>query len=236
MTQPPPSSAHPHAISAPEAPAPRAFAQGVGLLTQAVGAIVLFVTCCLCCGVAFVEGEVWQNRSPAEAIQARPHDPSSLSPSSATVGHAVLLAASAVGGLCLVGFGVGLQADRGRLPAIGSAASTLAMLAAYAFAILRLVQGNAGLGFIILATALALAAAGLCALTIPACAQVVRHPPENAAPPVTDEAPDDPWARKRDEEGNLILTPEQAQRREKELLAELQRLRARSGASPPTRD
>ena len=82
---------------------------------------------------------------------------------------------------------------------------------------------------------LALAAAALCALTIPACAQVIRHPPENADPPVTDQAPDDPWARKRDSDGNLILTPEQAQRRERELLAELERLRARHDASstPP---
>lgn len=235
MMQSPPSAAQSAPTSAPDLPGPRAFAQGVGLLTQALGAVVLFVTCCLCCGVAFVEGDVWQNRSPAETTQARPQDPSSLAPPSATVGHAVLLATSAVGGLCLVGFGVGLQADRGRLPALGSAGTTLAMLAAYAFAVLRLVQGNAGFGFIFLGAALALAAAALCALTIPACAQVIRHPPENADPPVTDQAPDDPWARKRDSDGNLILTPEQAQRRERELLAELERLRARHDASstPP---
>lgn len=215
---------HPSPQGSP--PGPRAFAQAVGMILQAVGATVLFVTCCLCCGVAFFEGPIWQDQPSAQSVT--PLDPAGARTAGQPPqsGLAVLLTTSSVGGLCLVGFGVGMQADRGRLPAVGAALTTTFMTLAYALAAFRLSQQGAPKGFLLLALAALIGVAILALLALPSMVQVLRHPSPGTAPPILDDPPDDPWARRRDKDGNLILTADQARRREKELLAELDRLRA----------
>ena len=99
---------------------------------------------------------------------------------------------SAFGSLALAAFGLGLQADRGRLPAAGVAVVSTA-LALCGLVSLRLLLGDeASSGFVIRAGLLTLAAGMLALLAWPACVEVWRNPPPPGLPTIPADAYIDP--------------------------------------------
>ena len=103
-----------------DAPQPRAFAHGVGLVLQTVGVVLFLSSCCIC-----ASARMWE-RPPtqSEVIDQLAADPTLADrslrdwlddPTRTSVMLTVMF--STVGGLAMAGFGLGLQAERRRAPA-----------------------------------------------------------------------------------------------------------------------
>jgi len=180
----------------------RGFSRGLGFILQGLGAAMLLFMTCTCCGVAFIEAGVWQTSGEAEAVErdaeGRPTGtlkPPSPRDAARKRAYAVLLVGSAVGAFAMIGFGVGMQADRGRPAAVGSAATCTAMIGVYGWASWSLWSIGAptmivGLSVILTAILFLLAGAAWAAMV-----EVFRHPPRAAdVPSVPAEAFPDPWA------------------------------------------
>lgn len=100
---------------------PHAFARTVGYILQATGGIMLILSTCTCCGFAFVEGGKWHS------VGTQFQEPDNL-------GLTILLLTVGVGAFCLVAFGLGMQSDRGKFPAVGSALTSIIMCVLFFYA------------------------------------------------------------------------------------------------------
>lgn len=108
-------------------PPPRAFAQGVGVLLQAVGGLFLLSNVCIC-----VCTPIWDPAGTFLKIDTTkeiPGDPltslSELTNEPAKAGLMATILGMAIGGLALAGFGLGLQSDRRRAAASSLATCTI---------------------------------------------------------------------------------------------------------------
>ncbi|MFG0329287.1 MAG: hypothetical protein ACF8PN_05245 [Phycisphaerales bacterium] len=195
----------------PDAWPPRAFAQGVGLLLQAIGGVTFFATTCTCCVTAFIGGGMWH--SGPESIGPPPAGPTE---NPVVMAQAAILLVSAVGSLCLVGFGVGIQSDRGRIPAFGAALTTLVMTGVYGVAAFTLFRAGGQWPAFIVATALTMLALGLTLLTTTAMVEVFVHPPPHPGPrTIPAEAYTDPLSVSADRTGDGTLKAEIRRKRER---------------------
>ena len=165
---------------APEVePAPRAFAQGTGVVLQTVGVILFLITCCVC-SLSFVWDPArapWEALTP-EAMQTSER-PTRLGEALAHPGRAGLMltiATMSVGGLALAAFGLGLQTDRG-LAAWGAAITAAAMLALLVIAGTGLWIGAAPIGVRIGHGVLTLLVIALNGFAFAALRQVRSDPP-----------------------------------------------------------
>lgn len=168
----------------------RSFSQNVGFLMQGLGASMFMLTTCVCCGIAFREGD---------ALHSGFIDTSSAAGNEAAP---LLLITNVLGSLALVAFGLGQQSDRGRAPAIGTAATTTAMVLLYGVVAVIAESGTdapgGGWPFIV-GVVLALLMLLCSLLTWAAASQVLRNPPLSSEPPtVPADAFPDPLARPRE--------------------------------------
>lgn len=103
-----------------QAPSPRAFAQGVGLILQTTGALLVMSQCCICSS-----SFLWDPQRTPDLIDTTAPKPDALTrlgELAANPGKAGLMLTvmgATVGGLGMMGFGLGLQSDR-RRSAVGA--------------------------------------------------------------------------------------------------------------------
>jgi len=165
----------------------RTFSQGVGFLVQGLGATVFMLTTCLCCGLAFFEGDAMHRGfvdAPPGVINIAP----------------LLLFTNVLGSLALITFGLGQQSDRGRIPAFGTAVTSACMTSLYGLIVgVSVVSGHVSSSWpAITAGVLVVVLLITSFFTWVAAAQVWRHPPLSSdAPTVPADAFPDPLARPR---------------------------------------
>ncbi|NOG53559.1 MAG: hypothetical protein HND57_04410 [Planctomycetes bacterium] len=170
--------------------APRALARTVGFIAQSLGVGLLLVSTCTCCGLMYVEGGLWHGMGQDfTSTTATPDRPASL----------IILITSAFGSFALIAFGLGLQADRGRLPAVGACLTSLACTVMYCVAAARLIGSVEQLLLCAVAVCLALLFLGITTITTAAMIQVLRNPPEpeDGPPTIPADAYEDPLSVKR---------------------------------------
>ncbi|MCC6906426.1 MAG: hypothetical protein IT430_00665 [Phycisphaerales bacterium] len=167
----------------------RTFARGVGFVMQGVGATLLGLSTCACCGIAFWEGNLLHSGALDTSQAAGGNKPAVL-----------LLLTNVLGSLALVAFGLGQQSDRGRAPAIGAAATSAIMAVLYGLVVYLGAGASSGSQWPVVAAAVLALVMLLCtALTWMAAGQVLAHPPLSAAAPtVPSDAFPDPLAVKRE--------------------------------------
>lgn len=109
--------------------------------------------------------------------------------------NTVFLLGSALSAFCLIGFGVGMQADRGVFPAFGAGLTNTAMILAYGFVSWQQFTATAAWWAILLPAIFMAVAFLFSILSYSAIAEVLRNPPATSlAPTVPAEAFPDPWA------------------------------------------
>ncbi len=175
---------------APPTPArldpPRAFAQGVGVVLQGLGALMALTNCCVCSLAGLWDPNVTSHEA-RQIIAADPQvisDPGSYLRDPVRAAAAVTILAATIGGMALAALGLGMQADRPR-PAYGALVANIVLGIVLLAAGAGLWIGDAGWALrswhamLTLATLLALP------FTIAAVRQVLRHPP----PPVDETLP-----------------------------------------------
>ncbi len=169
--------------------AQRTFARGVGFVMQGVGATLFMLSTCACCGIAFWEGNLLHSGA-IDANQTADGNRAAV----------LLLLTNVLGSLALVAFGLGQQSDRGRAPAIGTAATTVIMTVLYGFVVYFGAGADGGNRWPIIAAAILGLIMLVCtALTWLGARQVLAHPPLSAAAPtVPSDAFPDPLAKKRE--------------------------------------
>ncbi len=169
--------------------APRAFSRGLGFLLQGYGAAVLLLMGCLCAGIAFYEADAWQSGTLVAGLDT---DAAAALGRRATT---ALLIGSALSAFCLVGCGVGMQADRGVGPAIGAGVTNVVMVLVYGWISWAEYAGGGGWWAVGIPGILVLFSAGLSFLSFAAISEVTGDPPSTSrAPVVPGEAFPDPWA------------------------------------------
>ena len=182
----------------------RSFSRGVGFLLQAYGAALLLVMTCTCAGFASFEASHWQASGEVAMVhQSVNKDGGKVVEVAVDEGrdqqrrvNIVLLLGSAVGAFCLIGFGVGMQADRGLFPAVGAMITGLVMSAAYGWC----VDVMLGLGFswwgLLFALLLGVLSLGVFLMSLGSVVEIFRNPPERCGPPtVPGDVFPDPWAK-----------------------------------------
>lgn len=165
----------------------RSFSRGVGFVVQGLGATLFMLTTCLCCGLAFFEGDAMHR-----GFVDTPPGMTNIAP--------LLLFTNVLGSLALVAFGLGQQSDRGRIPAFGTAITSACMTVLYGLIVgMSVVSANVSSNWpAIAAGVLVVIFLITLLLTWTAAAQVWRHPPLSAdAPTVPPDAFPDPLARPR---------------------------------------
>lgn len=175
----PDAPAPPPPPGSPATPPPRAFAQGTGVLLQTVGMILFFCSCCICALTP-----TWDERitSPMEIEQAirdnRPgvHSIRAALSSPARAGYVFTVTCSTLGGLALAGFGLGLQADRGR-SALGAVATAVGVESVLLLSGVGLWVGSAPIPATLLNLLMLLVYAILLAFCVAAYRQVKATPP-----------------------------------------------------------
>ena len=161
-----------------DAPPVRAFAQGAGVLMQIVGGVLFFGSCCVCSALG-----AWDpTMSRGEAIRTYAADPTvgyslrSMLEHPNRAGVALLIAASTVGGLGMLVFGLGLQAEK-RRAGWGAAITTWLLAAAMVVAGVLLWSGPGGWGYRIWNAVMLPLTVLLAGFATVALRQMRRHPP-----------------------------------------------------------
>lgn len=192
----------------------RRLARGLGYLLQGFGAALLLLMMCTCAGVAFIEAEVWQTSGDAELAvndgeSAVSSDGAKLLNDDAPKerlrrkANVVMLVGSALGAFCLVGFGLGMQADRGWKPAAAAGVTCTVMFAGYGWAgwtawSVASVWWSVAFAAVLCGVSMILAIFSWSALV-----NILRNPPvETSAPTVPADAFPDPWAKSRSAESS----------------------------------
>jgi hypothetical protein len=153
-------------------PPPRAFAQGTGVLLQAVGMMLFMTTCCVC-STSFLWDPI---QSPSQAIEQSTAAPGDMFRDPGRTGHMLTLMVATVGGLALAGFGLGLQSDH-RRAATGALISCAAMLVVLSAAGFGLWMGETTWAVRIWHAVLSLVTVITSGFVITAWRQVRRQPP-----------------------------------------------------------
>jgi len=157
---------------------PRAFAQGTGVVLQVVGGILLFSSCCVCS----VMGSWDPTMTRSDAMQTYSHNPEvgytfgQMLQQPGKLGVALHVATCTAGGLGMMVFGLGLQAEKRRSgwgAVVATAATALFLLAA---AVL-LWTGDGAWAYRIWNLAVLLVVAVLCGFSVVALRQMLRCPP-----------------------------------------------------------
>ncbi len=180
----------------------RTFSRGLGFFLQGLGALLLLVLTCTCCGVAFFEAGAWQSVGSAQMVQYdesgkptgayREADPET---NASRQSNATILVGSTLGAMCLLGFGVGMQADRGKWAVAGALGSTIMMICIYVWSGVNLIMVQGWSGRVVLPFAFAMCMVVCFVLVCAAVAEVWRNPPRHAgAPTVPGDAFPDPLA------------------------------------------
>ena len=117
-------------------PPPRAFSQGVGLLLQTAGMLLFLSSCCVC-GLSGLWDQPLTGDSTAAGSVSAVVTFSSLIQQPAAGGAMLTVVTATLAGLAMVGFGLGLQAER-HYAAAGATTTTL-------LATLLLLAGGVGL-------------------------------------------------------------------------------------------
>lgn len=219
MSDPSAEQPRPRADGEQPTPSPaRAFSQGVGFIMQSVGAVfVLFMTCG-CCVLTFLEsGRMHEMGADAIAYSDVPG------------AYLALMTVAGVGGFCLMGFGIGQQADRGQRPAIANASTATISMLISGIAAFTLYRSGEPVGVIVFGLVIFGVMTLLTALGWPAVVAVMRDPvPWHGPPTVPAEEYADPWsdATKQAKKARLDAPPtkEDLIARRKKLLDELAEL------------
>lgn len=175
----------------PSEPAPpRAFAQGLGVVLQAVGGLLFLVNCCVCS----LSGLWNPNLTPEQAWHIRATTPEAIDDPAvflrdpARLSVTVVVLVGTVGGLALATLGLGMQTDRA--PAATAAAALATGLAVlFAGATWGLWRGDVPWFFRLWHAGGLLALLVLTPMTWAAWRQVRRHPPpppDSSVPPGFD--------------------------------------------------
>ncbi len=155
-------------------PPPRAFAQGTGLLLQLVGGALFFSTCFVC-----LTSGIWDPISERRVItdaSALPSRWESLLSNTGKVGFMLLIMSSTVGGLALMVFGLGLQAEKRRAGWAAFIANLLLAVVLLTAAVLLWI-GPASFVARIWASLLTLIVLALLGFTVAALRQIIADPP-----------------------------------------------------------
>lgn len=171
-------------VNATPSPA-RAFSQGVGFIMQSVGATLVLIMTCGCCVITFLDSGRLHEMG-TDSLTAYSDVPGA---------YLALMAVAGVGGFCLMGFGIGQQADRGQRPAIANAFTTTVCMVISGIALATLIRSDEPTGVIVFGLILVVLMTVLTCLAWPAVAAVLRDPlPWDGPPTVPAEEYPDPWA------------------------------------------
>lgn len=194
---------------------------------------MLLVSSCGCCTLAYFEGGVWHTQGSPETLPLNPE----LRENRARTGYGTLLLTTGIGSFCLVGLGLGLQADRGRFPAAGAALVTPAMTLLYGWSgyLIWTSPESGSLAAVGLAGLLGIGSLLLTVLAWTAMAEVFRTPPAGVGPPtVPADAFPDPWAQPHAHSTTDSPTAEAIRKRRRQLhqqLSDLDEAERRLGAT-----
>ncbi len=170
----------------PPGPPPRAFAQGTGVLLQAVGAVLFLSSCCICSstflwdpigswGLADTSGE-----SADGVEQNGTGDIESAGDEPGKFGLMLMVMFSSVGGLAFMVFGLGMQSEK-RRAGWGAAVTNVLLVAVLLVAGVGLwwglVRGTVSIFTVGWHAIVTLAIAVLLCFTLPALRQVLKYPP-----------------------------------------------------------
>ncbi len=166
-------------------PPPRAFAQGVGLVMQTLGAILFLSGCCVCSS-----GWAFEDRLSADQIGRELRENPLLhraawSAQPAKAGVMLGVMASTVGGLAMAVLGLGLQSDKPRA-ALG------ALLCTATFALVLLLAGvllwlePLPWGWRLWHHTVLLLVLTLLGMCVAALRQTIQHPPPREQATITD--------------------------------------------------
>ena len=159
-------------------PPPRAFAQGTGVLLQVIGGILFFSSCCVCS--AFGSWDPTMTRGQALNAYAEDETPgytfATMFDQPGQAGVALHVAFSTVGGLGMMVFGLGLQAEK-RKSGWGAVIACAATTAVVAVAAVFLWSGDASWGYRLWNLVVMLVTAVLTGFSIAALRQMLRNPP-----------------------------------------------------------
>jgi len=192
----------------------RDFARGLGYLLQGFGAALLLLMTCTCAGVAFIEAGVWQTSGDAELAvndgesMAKSEDANGLSEGEQVAAlrrkaNAAMLVGSALGAFCLVGFGLGMQADRGWKPAAAAGVTCAVMFAGYGWAAWTAWTVDSAWWSVTFAVILCVVSLILAIFSFGALGSIVRNPPAKVSAPTVPAAVfPDPWAKSRSAESS----------------------------------
>ena len=182
----------------------RSFSRGVGFLLQAYGAALLLVMTCTCAGFAFFEAGRWQtsgdalvlNQSVEEQAMEGENAKIDVDQNEERMANMALLLGSAVGAFCLIGFGVGMQADRGLFPAVGATVTGLVMMGAYGWSVAVLYGLESPWWNVLFGVILGVLSLGVFVMSFISCVEVMRYPVGVSGPPtVPGDVFPDPWAK-----------------------------------------
>jgi len=182
----------------------RSFSRGAGFLLQAYGAALLLVMTCTCAGFAFFDAGRWQtsgdavvlNQSVEEQAMEGENAKIDVDQNKERQANMVLLLGSAVGAFCLIGFGVGMQADRGLFPAIGATVTGLVMTGAYGWSAETLYGQGSSWWAVLFSFLLGMLSLGVFVMSFASFVEIVRHPSKTSGPPtVGGDVFPDPWAK-----------------------------------------
>ena len=166
-------------------PAPRAFAQGTGILLQTVGGILFLSSCCVCSS-SFLWDPQWSLIQAQRFLEDQEHgqqqgDGASWFPSQrlggpAKFGLMLMVMFTTVGGLAMAVFGLGLQAEK---PASGWAALVTngVFLLVLIVAGAALWSGQASPAVRVWHGIVSMVVIVLLGFTITALRQMIAHPP-----------------------------------------------------------
>lgn len=169
-------------------PAPRALARTVGFIVQTLGVGLLLMSTCSCCGLMYVEGGLWHGLGQQYTASA-PDRPATM----------IVLITSAFGSFALIAFGLGLQADRGSVPAVGTCLTSLACSVMYCIGFGRLIGESGQFLLMSVSACLALLFLGVTTISSAAMIQVLRDPPPkpDRIPTIPADAYEDPLSVKK---------------------------------------
>lgn len=204
-------------------PPPRAFAQGTGLVLQAVGAVLFLTTCCVCSlsgqwETVLSRGEILESQQDDQALNWSAADLIDRPGQAAMMLMAMFMT---VGGLAMLAFGLGMQSEK-RHSALGAVLTILAADGVLIVAAVGLWAGETHWLARLWHAAMMLTVLLLTPMTIVAYRQMRADPPPEDLYVVPEDFDID--AYKRQVRGTAPPTPQDVAARRKRLEAELDEL------------
>jgi hypothetical protein len=208
----------PDASPTPDAPPPRAFTQGVGLVFQFVGVLMFLVMFFICCGSSLLSKD-WATRSELTQIGWGTASPSASTGASRQPAYSAQQAltisvfAGVLFGMALAGAGLGMQSGS-RVAAPGAVVVTLLGTAFWLVHTIFAATAARSVLFALIAGGLTFLFAVLLAFALNAFVEMRKNPP----PPGHEVLPAGykiPYSHYHDDPPEVRLAAELAQRRER---------------------